>query len=136
MWGERVGKALNGEAHETFFRNKFKTFIDDGRMELVVGDSLKGLARLPKNEIDVFYVDSDHSYAHVKKELALIKELMKPESIIILNDYIMEDWITRTPYGVVQATNEFMIEHGMEMIYFALASGMSCDVAIRKRGVD
>ena len=52
--------------------------------------------------------------------------------MLILNDYIMHDYMTDTPYGVIAATNNFMIEHDWEMVYFALQAGMFCDVAIRR----
>jgi Methyltransferase domain len=135
MWGGRVGRELNGRDHTVYYREKFRTFIDNDVLEIVPGDSVAGLEKVPENFVDVFYVDSDHGYPHVKKELGVIKKIMKQSSIIIMNDYIMEDWVTRTPYGVVQAANEFIIENDMEMLFFALSTGMYCDIAIRKRGV-
>ncbi len=49
-----------------------------------------------------------------------------------MNDYIIEDWLTRERYGVVQTTNEFIIRERWEMVYFALHNGMFCDVVLRK----
>jgi len=49
-----------------------------------------------------------------------------------MNDYIMYDHFTKEEYGVVPATNEFMMEHNFEMLYFALHPEMFCDVLIRR----
>ena len=65
-------------------------------------------------------------------ELAIIKDKVRPSGLIILNDYIMHDFTTDTMYGVVQATNAFMIDEGWEMVCLALHTGMFCDVALRK----
>ena len=65
-------------------------------------------------------------------ELALIQQKIRPEGWIILNDYLMTDWIGGETYGVVQATNEFMIAQGWEMLYFALHTAMYCDVVLRR----
>ena len=49
-----------------------------------------------------------------------------------MNDYIMYDHFTKEEYGVVQATNEFMLANNFEMLYFALHPEMFCDVLIKK----
>jgi hypothetical protein len=48
-----------------------------------------------------------------------------------MNDYIMRD--LGGEYGVIHATNEFMIAENWEMIYFALEQNMFCDVVLRKK---
>ena len=49
-----------------------------------------------------------------------------------MNDYIMFDHKSKTDYGVVQATNEFMIENNYEMLFFAFHPQLFCDIAIRR----
>lgn len=134
MWGGRVARELAGRNHLDFYKAKFNDWVRNGTLEAMAGDSAKMLAKLAPESVDVFYIDANHSYENVCAELAEIKKIMKPDTIIIFNDYIMQDWICNVPYGVVQAANEFMIDNDMEMIFFALAPGMFCDVAIQKRG--
>lgn len=132
MWGGRIGEALAGRQHAAYFRDRFATQIEQNRLSLLEGNSTDMLATLPDASVDVFYVDAHHSYDAVMAELAIIKNKVAPSGWIILNDYIMHDYMTDTRYGVVQATNDFMIDEGWEMLFFCLQSGMYCDVAIRK----
>lgn len=132
MWGGRVGQELRGRQHIDYYRERLATYLDEGRLDIMQGDSLECLNRMPDRSGDIFYVDANHSYLSVKAELALIERKIRPNGWIILNDYLMEDWITHTPYGVVQAANEFMIAKRWEMLYFALHNGMFCDVVIRR----
>jgi hypothetical protein len=132
VWGGRVGRELNGKSHVDYYRDKFKEYIERGIVEILKGGSVQVLTKLPEKSIDILYLDADHSYSSVKGELNAAKPLLTPNAWIILNDYIMHDWVTNKRYGVVQAAHEFMIEGRWEMIYFALHNGMFCDVAIRK----
>lgn len=132
MWAGRVGQTLGGRNHAEFYAAKFAPAIASGVLKMLEGNSTDLLAGLPDGSVDAFYVDAHHSYDAVRAELEIMNAKTSPDGIIILNDYIMNDYITNTPYGVVPATHEFMLEHDWEMIYFALHSGMFCDVAIRR----
>jgi hypothetical protein len=132
MWGGRVGQVLGPRQHIDYYRERLAAYLEKGRLEIMQGDSLECLRRMPDRSADIFYVDANHSYLSVKAELALIEQKIRPNGWIILNDYLMEDWVTHTPYGVVQATNEFMIAKRWEMLYFALHNGMFCDAVIRR----
>jgi cephalosporin hydroxylase len=101
-------------------------------MEMLVGDSVASLALLPKQSADVVYLDSDHAYEHVVKELELAKTIVKSGGLIVLNDYTPFDQFRNMPYGVPAACNEFMLREGWEVAYFALHPQMFCDLTIRK----
>ena len=85
-----------------------------------------------ENYFDWIYIDAAHDYQSVKKDLFQAKRTIKENGLIIMNDYIMFDHFTKEKYGVVQATNEFMIENNYEMLYFALHQDMFCDVVLKK----
>jgi hypothetical protein len=90
---------------------------------------------LEDKSVDVFYVDANHTYESVSAELSIIKRKITDDGFIIMNDYIMnEAGFSNAPYGVIQATNEFMISENWEMTYFALQPYMYCDVVLRKVG--
>jgi hypothetical protein len=101
--------------------------------EMVIGDSAAAISDLPDSSVDVFYVDADHSYDGARRDLEAILPKVKPDGWIVMNDYIpAEIGFSNGPYGVIQATNEFMVSQGWEMVYFALAYVMYCDVGLRK----
>ena len=135
LWGKPTTELFGHRTHEAFYRDRFAVPIADGRMTVLNQDSAAALELLADGSVDVFYVDADHSHAAVAGELAVIKRKIRDGGLIILNDYIMnEAGYSNAPYGVIQATNEFMIAENWEMIYLALQSTMYCDVVLRKAG--
>lgn len=94
------------------------------------------ISGLPDQSVDVFYIDADHSYEGVRRDLEALRPKVKPDGWIVMNDYTpAEIGLSNEPYGIIQATNEFMLTHGWEMAYFALAYVMYCDVGLRRTGV-
>jgi hypothetical protein len=131
-WGGYVGRTLNGLDHRTYYEKRFSAEAKADRLTVLEGNSADKLAHLADASVDVFYVDADHSYEAVKADLSVIKHKIVPNGIIIMNDYTMFDQFRMEPYGVVQATNEFMIENWWEMIFFALHREDFHDIAMRK----
>ena len=121
---------FNKKNHEYYIKAKFETYSD--QVKVLKGLSWDIMAQFPDHYFDWMYIDAAHDYASVKKDLNQCKRLLKPNGYLVMNDYIMYDHFTKEEYGVVTATNEFMLEHNFEMLYFALHPEMFCDVLIRK----
>ncbi len=68
------------------------------------GNALEFLAMWDKGTIDVVYVDDNHEYDHVKKELALIQKYTTPKSLILLHDLMY--WRTGPQYHVNMSRHE------------------------------
>jgi FkbM family methyltransferase len=131
-WDGRVGRELGDLDHRTFYERRFAETIEAGRMTVLEGDSAAMLETLPDHSVDVCYIDADHAYEAVARDLSIVRRKMIPGGLIILNDYTMFDQFRLIPYGVVRAAHEFMIEGQWEMIFFALHPDMFCDITIRQ----
>lgn len=118
------------KTHEEYIRNHFKSYGNQVKIEK--GLSWECMRKFPDNYFDWIYIDAAHDYDSVKKDLKEAYRTLKPNGHIILNDYIMYDHITNEVYGVVQATNEFLVEYNFEMLYYALHPSMFCDVVIKQ----
>lgn len=116
--------------HEFYIKSKFEILGD--KVKVMRGLSWDILSVFPESYFDWIYVDAAHDYKSVKKDLAECIRVLKPDGYLVMNDYIMYDHFAKEEYGVVQATNEFMLEHNFEMVYLALHPEMFCDVLIRK----
>ncbi|HEX3400664.1 MAG TPA: class I SAM-dependent methyltransferase [Acetobacteraceae bacterium] len=133
LWGRPTKELFSGGTHGEFFRNRFADLIAQGKMQVLEDDSVAALAMLADASLDIVYLDADHSYDAVRRELAMVRRKIKDDGLIMLNDYIMSDaGLSNAVYGVIHATNEFMITENWEMIYFAFHSQMYCDVVLRK----
>ena len=130
FWDRDPIELFGGLTHAAFYRRRFAQPIAAGRMRVMEGDSAGQLELLEDASVDIFYVDADHSLAGVTRDLEVIRRKIRTAGVIVMNDYIMRD--LGGEYGVIHATNAFMIAERWEMVYFALEPNMFCDVALRK----
>ncbi len=128
-WSKRHAASFHGLSHEEFYNNRFK----GKNARTAKGDSSAKLREFPDHYFDLLYIDGAHTYEGVKADVdaALLK--IKPNGILVFNDYIMYDWNVPTFYGIVPIVNRIIVEQGWEVIGFALEQFMFCDIAIRKR---
>lgn len=101
-------------------------------VEKLEGDSSAILSRMPAEHFDWLYIDADHSYESVRKDLAAAHRCLKPGGYLMCNDYTV--WCVRSaePYGVPKAVNELVIEHGYQVRGLALDTAGMYDVLIQK----
>ena len=132
LWGQPTQTLFGGGTHAQSYRAGFADRIASGRMRVLEGDSADCLEQLEDRSLDVIYVDADHRYEFVRRDLAVARRKVRDDGWIIVNDYIMVAELGATiPYGVVNATHEFMLEHDWGMQYLALQTRMFCDVVLR-----
>lgn len=112
---------------------KFKVEIDSGIVELHEGDSSSIIQKFPDHYFDFVYVDANHSYGGVKKDIQAVESKIKQNGFLIFNDYTLWSPCECIMYGVIPAVNAFCLEKDWEFVYFALECFMYCDVAIRRR---
>jgi len=122
---------INNRAVE-IAREKFASEIADKTVAVHQGDSAEIIAGMPENYFDWIYIDGDHSYEGVKRDLDAARLRTKPDGMIAMNDYVFFETSGFSKYGVVEAVNEFCLDYDYEIIYFALQARMYNDVVLRK----
>lgn len=108
-------KYVNIEESYRYMQDKYKS---DPRITLYASDSAKFLQSVPDNTYDVIYIDGDHSYEGVLRDITLALQKVKPNGYIMGNDYEMNMSKARTMYnfGVKRAVDEFCATYRQHII--------------------
>ena len=107
--------------------------IKDNTIELHQGDSPRILEGFPDHYFDWIYIDGDHSYEGVRRDINKGHTKVKEDGLMVFNDYTLWSVAELKPYGIPRAVNEFCTANDWEIIYFALDSYLGYhDVAIRR----
>jgi hypothetical protein len=131
VWGVPTKEQFGGRTHEAYYRSRIKKLVKN--LQVLVGFSSETLPTLPDASCDFIYVDGAHDYENVFTDAAHSARLLAPGGTIIFNDYVMMDVHHLSPYGIVQAVNEFVNTGQWEVVGFALEPNMFCDIAVRRR---
>lgn len=100
---------------QNFFSNK-------SEVEIIRDYTNNAIPTLPDNSLDYVYIDADHSYEGVKRDLELILPKMKQKCMIMGHDYDLNlqksnyIWI----FGVKKAVDEFCKKHDFRLIAKAM----------------
>lgn len=113
-------------------RDKFKSEIEKGTVELNVGFSTTVLLDFPDGYFDWVYLDTDHSYQTTRDELAILKFKVKKGGVIAGHDYTMGNWVNNYRYGVIEAVNEFCVKENWEIIFLTTEADHHRSFAIRQ----
>ena len=102
----------------------------DGRVETRVGDSSKNMSEMPDGHFDMVYIDGDHEYQGVVRDIEATLPKMKPDGVMIFNDYAV--WSATSMYhcGVARAVHEFCLKNPWKFRYMSLQSMMYNDVML------
>jgi SAM-dependent methyltransferase len=104
--------------------------LPDDIVRLHQGDSASTLGTFPDEHFDWIYIDADHSYDGVKRDIDEAKRKVKRDGLLVFDDYIFFSTTELVPYGVIHAVHELCIDDGWAFRYFTLAPRMFCQVAL------
>ena len=131
LWGKPSSHFFKGMTQIEFYRERFKAHFDADRMRAFEGDSSGQLKRQPEHFYDVIYIDGDHTLNGVKRDASVAISSIRPNGILVFNDYVYYDRTGR-PYGVINVANDLCVNHGWKVKYIALQPQMFCDIALFK----
>lgn len=102
----------------------------DNRVRTHVGDSSSHMSRMPDGYFDMVYIDGDHEYEGVVRDIEATLPKMKPGGVIIFNDYNVWSATSMFHCGVARAVHEMCLNHPWKFRYLALQSMMYNDVMV------
>ena len=111
--------------------------LADGKAKGIVtiheGDSAERMSAMDDGMFDWIYIDGDHFYEGVKRDIHAAVPKLKEGGHLVFNDYTTWSPSSMSRCGVAKAVNEFCIENDWELVYLAFQSLMYNDLVIRKR---
>jgi hypothetical protein len=82
--------------------------------------------------LDMVYLDADHSYDAVKKDIEILKDIVKPGGLFVFNDFTIFSVHEMLFYGVAKAVTEFIIDSKWQVVGLALDEWNFYDIALKK----
>ncbi len=126
-WGNEFYKS-----HKKIVEDLFKKEVSSGQVIICQGISTVVLEKFEDGLFDWVYLDSDHGYENVARELEICRKKVKVGGIIAGHDYVTGQWLKRERYGVVEAVNEFCNKYNWEMIYLTNEHHRNLSYALRE----
>ncbi|NNE99535.1 MAG: class I SAM-dependent methyltransferase [Pyrinomonadaceae bacterium] len=121
--------------HPDQYDNYVKRFEDEigaGIMEVHQGFSSDVLGTFPDKYFDFIYLDADHSYEGVVKDINEARLKIKESGFIQFNDYTTFSVREMLPYGVKKAVHEFVLEYDYEVVSIGLQNNGYYDLLVKK----
>jgi SAM-dependent methyltransferase len=106
--------------------------VESGVVQLHQGRSVQIFSTFPDSYFDWLYVDGDHSFAGVTSNIRQAVRVVKPQGLIVFNDYVKYSPLEHVQYGVMEAVNDLCLRQDFEVVGFALHGLGYFDVALRK----
>ena len=76
----------NPEAFKAAYKTVCKQFENDPKTTMIKHTSLEGASLVPNN-IDLIFIDGDHSYEHVKQDILTWRPKVRPGGLLTGHDY-------------------------------------------------
>lgn len=96
------------------------------------GDSSKELSKFPDASFDMIYIDGDHTYQGVRADAMTALRKIKPNGLVLFNDYTTWSPLENCEYGVMRVVHELCDEHGWILVGLGLHVMGYHDVALRR----
>lgn len=110
----------------------FDPLVAQGRVKLHQGNSSAELSAFPDHYFDWIYIDGDHSYDVVSRDIMVAKSKIRRDGYLVFNDYTTFSPLELMQYGVQRAVNDLCLTEDFEIIYFAFGDHGYHDVCLRR----
>ena len=87
-------------------------FAGNKKVKIVKDFSVNAAKTFPDHSFDWVFIDANHTYEAVRADLEAWLPKIKKGGYLCGHDYCHYAY-----YGVIRAVNEFLIEHGLSMLY-------------------
>jgi len=106
------GSLLEQATFDRLYEECRIAFADKGKVHFIRSDSVSAITRIRGDtgleSFEVVYIDANHQYEYILRDLILYQDLVAPEGCIILNDCCFSELGVRQNLGVLEAVSNFV----------------------------
>jgi Methyltransferase domain len=113
---------------EENYQHVLSLFGADDRVRIIRKNSFDALAALKDDYFDVIYIDANHQYEFVLRDMMEARHKLKPGGIMMLNDFYEGPGGAEQNFGVLSAATTFVKR--FDYYYLAMSHGSCADAAI------
>ncbi len=103
---------------------------ENSRVKPHLGDPAKAMAKFPDAFFDLVYINGDHDYEAVKRDIQMVLPKLKPAGAMVLHAYTTWSTVSMYHCGVARAVHEFCLENPWKFRYVAFETMMYNDVML------
>ncbi len=124
---EHFGDDANAtqERNYQYVKNRFAQMAI---VTIIRADSFQGIKELADRSFDVIYIDANHQYEYVLRDMMEARKKLKSGGVLFLNDFYEGPGGAEQNLGVIGAVNTFVKRYDFQ--YLAMSHGSYADVAL------
>jgi hypothetical protein len=113
---------------EQNFQHVTSRFANAPQVKVIRANSIEGIQSLRDKHFDVMYVDANHQYEYVLRDLVEARKKLKPGGVMLMNDFYEGPGGAEQNLGVIGAVNTFVKRYDFH--YIAMTHGAYADLAL------
>ncbi len=131
-WNQMPNPRFNKESNYDYVKNKYSNLAGTNVIKKAFRSSDPDMREID-NQYDYIYIDADHSEEFMSEVLEFSKSHINVNGIIGINDYMIFDHFNDEYYGIVQATNKFLLENSNFKIHaYVLGAALHPDIYLKR----
>ena len=124
---QHYGDDPDGHQEQNFQQVKAR-FANTPAVKIIRERSTKGVESLPDSHLDVIYIDANHQYEHVLRDMMHARKKLKSGGIMFMDDFYEGPGGNEQNDGVMGAVNAFVKRN--DYVYLAMTYGSFANVAL------
>jgi hypothetical protein len=124
---EHYGDDPNAHQEENF-QHVTRRFSAHSNVQIIRKKSVDGIESLPDDHLDIIYIDANHQYEYVLRDMMHARKKVKSGGIIMMDDFYEGPGGYEQNEGVMGAVNTFMKRH--DYLYLTATCGPFANVAL------
>jgi|SRR5665213_236496 len=124
---QHYGDDPNAHQEENFqyVTERFRTST---QVEVIRAKTVEGLVQLPDRHLDIIYIDANHQYENVLRDMMHAREKVKQGGIMMMDDFYEGPGGAEQNEGVMAAVNTFVKR--FDYVYLTMSCGSFANVAL------